>query len=222
MNSDENISLQKQAAEYICSTLRSHLNEAKSVLWLVPGGSSIEVALMVAEQLKGADLSRLTMTLTDERYGPIGHPDSNWKQLQEGGFDLPSATLVPVLSGVSLEDTTQKYGETISSMLQNVDYSIGFFGIGPDGHTAGILPGSIAESATTPTAGYKSEKFTRITITKPVIASLNEAVIYAIGENKWPIVEALSGTMERADWPAMSVKQAGKLTIFSDYPGESK
>ncbi len=84
-----------------------------------------------------------------------------------------------------------------------------------------MLPGSPAETAQTTTCGYQAEKFTRITITKPIIARLDEAVIYAIGENKWPIVEALSGTMERADWPAMSLKKAVKVTLFTDYPGET-
>ena len=37
--------------------------------------------------------------LTDERYGPVGHPDSNWSQLLQKGFDLPQAKLVPVLTG---------------------------------------------------------------------------------------------------------------------------
>jgi 6-phosphogluconolactonase/glucosamine-6-phosphate isomerase/deaminase len=129
---------------------------------------------------------------------------------------------LPVLNGKSVEETTLQYGETIRELFAKVDYKIGFFGIGPDGHTAGILPGSIAESATTTTVSYQAEKFLRVTITKPVIGSLDEAIVYAIGENKWPIVEALSGTMERAEWPAMSLKQARRLTLFTDYLGETK
>lgn len=214
--------IQNQAADYIATVIKQHLEADKSVLWLVPGGSSIQVALMVDQLLKHIDLSRLNVTLTDERYGPIGHSDSNWKQLQDGGFRLSGATKIPVLRGVSMDETIHKYGEVIRSTIAAVDYSIGFFGIGPDGHTAGILPGSPAESAQTSIYGYQAEKFTRITITKSIIASLDEAVVYAVGENKWPIIEALSGTMERADWPAMSLKKAGKLTLFTDYPGDAK
>ena len=207
------------AADYLTKQISSHLESGKSVLWLVPGGSSIEVALLVAKALEGRDLSKLTMTLTDERYGPVGHPDSNWQQLEDGGFALPGATMIPVLDGVSMVESVQHFGEEIRSSLSEVDYSIGFFGIGPDGHTAGMLPGSPAASATTTTAGYDAEKFLRITITKSVIARLNEAVVYAVGENKWPIVNALNDTMSREDWPALSLRTAGKLTIFSDFKG---
>ena len=209
--------IKHQAADYISSAIAAKLKDDKSVLWLVPGGSSIEVALLVAKSLATRDLSNLTVTLTDERYGPVGHTDSNWKQLGDGGFDLPSATMVPVLTGVSMAETLQHFGEAIRSAMSDVDYSIGFFGIGPDGHTAGILPGSPAETATTTTAGYDAEKFLRVTITKSVITRLDEVIVYAVGENKWPIVAALNGTIVDEDWPALCLKQAGKLTIFSDY-----
>ena len=211
--------LKHQAADYITAAVKSQLEEGKSVLWLVPGGSSIEVALIVAKNLTGQDLSRLTMTLTDERYGEVGHADSNWKQLEDGGFALPGATMIPVLTGVSMAETVQHFGEVIRSCLSEVDYCIGFFGIGPDGHTAGMLPGSPAATATTTTAGYDAEKFLRITITKSVIARLDEAVVYAVGENKWPVVNAINDTMSSEDWPALSLRTAGKLTIFSDYKG---
>lgn len=207
---------QDRASIYLTREISDRLKVGRSVFWLVPGGSSIEVALMVAKALNGLDLSKLTVTLTDERYGPVGHTDSNWKQLIDGGFALPGATLYPVLTDASLEETVQHYGEIIRSCLSESDYSIGFFGIGPDGHTAGILPGSPAAYAKTTTTGYDAETYLRITITKSVISKLDEAVVYAVGEQKRPIVEALNDTITSEDWPAMSLKTAGKLTIFSD------
>jgi 6-phosphogluconolactonase/glucosamine-6-phosphate isomerase/deaminase len=204
------------ATDYIFRQISSQLEAGKSVLWLVPGGSSIEVALLVAKTLAGHDLSKLTMTLTDERYGPVGHADSNWRQLSDSGFALPGATLHPVLTDLPMDETVQHFGEIIRSAFSEADYSIGFFGIGPDGHTAGMLPGSPAATATTTTSGYDAEKFLRITITKSVIAKLDEAVVYAVGENKWPIVNALNDTITSEDWPALSLRTAGKLTIFSD------
>ncbi|MEO7617402.1 MAG: 6-phosphogluconolactonase [Candidatus Saccharibacteria bacterium] len=216
------MNLKQEAADYLTSQISSHLQAGKSVLWLVPGGSSIEVALLVAKALNGQDLSELTMTLTDERYGPVGHADSNWKQLLDGGFALPGATLHPVLTELPMDETVQHYGEIIRSIISEADYSIGFFGIGPDGHTAGMLPGSTAATATTTTAGYDAEKFLRITITKSVISKLSEAVVYTVGENKWPIVKALNDTISSEDWPALSLKTAGKLTIFSDLQTEQQ
>ena len=217
-NSD---TIQNQAADYIATSIRGQLKTGNSVLWLVPGGSSIHVVLLVERLLKHTDLSNLTVSLTDERYGPVGHKDSNWKQLQDGGFKLSGANKIPILTGASMKDTIHKYGEVIRSALSEVDYAIGFFGIGSDGHTAGILPESIADKATTTATGYDSPSFQRITITRSIITSLDEVIVYAVGKNKWPIVEALGGTMKRAGWPAMCLKDARKLTIFSDYPGDT-
>lgn len=221
INLTELSKIQSKTAIYISTTISSQLKAGNKVLWLVPGGSSIEVAIIAAKSLANNDLSRLTVTLTDERFGDVGHVDSNWKQLLDGGFDLPGARLMPVLIGETMVETVDDYGETITTALRESDFSIGFFGIGADGHTAGILPGSPAVSVSTPTAGYDAKNYQRITITPSIIASLDEAVVYAVGENKWPIIEALGGTMERADWPAMSLKTAGKLTVFTDYPGDT-
>jgi len=53
------------------------------VLWLVPGGSNIPIAVeamdMIRKEMSGLSLKYLTITLSDERYGSVGHKDSNWK-----------------------------------------------------------------------------------------------------------------------------------------------
>ena len=61
------------------------------------GGSSISVAVKVAELLREHPHQNLTITLTDERYGPSDHFNSNYFQLLEKGFNLPEAKLIPVL-----------------------------------------------------------------------------------------------------------------------------
>ena len=215
----EQIDLQLQTADYMSETIVAKLENQKNVLWLVPGGSSIEVALLVAKALAGKDLSHLTMTLTDERYGEVGHADSNWQQILDGGFDLPGAKLIPILTGDTIVETVDTFGDIITAALKEADFSLGFFGIGLDGHTAGILPDSLAVSVSMPTVGYDAGNFQRITITPSIIATLDEAVVYAVGENKWPIIEQLKSDIDIVKQPAQALKEAKKLTIFSDYKG---
>lgn len=129
-----------QVAEYLASSIKHHLENNESVFWLVAGGSSIPVAVSASKILTGSNLKNLSVSLTDERYGPIGHKDSNWQQLHDAGFVLSGARLLPVLEGDNLENTVLSYAGMLSSQIKNCHFSIGLFGIGLDGHTVGILP----------------------------------------------------------------------------------
>lgn len=205
---------------YLAGVLRQKLGEGK-VLWLVPGGSAIAVAVAVSQKLQDAELENLTVTLTDERFGSVGHSDSNWQQLQDAGFNLPGATAVPVLHGHDRDQTTSEYAQHLQEFCQGAAYCVGLFGIGPDGHTAGIIPGSPAVTATEWAASFDNGDYQRITMTAPAIAALSEAVVYAMGEAKLPQLERLQQDLPITDQPAQALKQVPKLTIFNDQTGDT-
>jgi 6-phosphogluconolactonase/glucosamine-6-phosphate isomerase/deaminase len=216
---------------YLFRTLTKHLGAGERVLWLVSGGSAVTVAADVARRLRGHQLEGLVASLTDERFGPVGHPDSNWAQLAAAGFVLPGATLLPVLTpGATLESTAATFGRTLEARLAAADFSLGFFGIGPDGHTAGILPHSPAVTARSFAIGYDARHlpppapgdptFKRVTMTAPAIARLREAVVYAVGKAKWPVLDELAREVPLADQPAQVLKSVRTLTIFNDHRGE--
>lgn len=202
--------------DYLVNVLTAHLDKGESVLWLIPGGSAINVAAAVSQRLAGQDLTRLHVTLTDERYGAVGHPDSNWLQLAETGFQLPGAQLYPVLSGENRAETTAAYADYIEGQLQSCDFKIGLFGMGPDGHTAGVLPGSPAVTDTRLAADYDAPNYQRVTLTPPALTRLDEAVVYAMGVDKKPALETLKTSLGLAEQPAQVLKRIPKLTIFND------
>jgi 6-phosphogluconolactonase/glucosamine-6-phosphate isomerase/deaminase len=213
----------EQAAEFIAAALSAPLTEGKQVLWLVPGGSAIVLAAAVAKLLQNVPLTKLTVTLTDERYGPVGHPDSNWLQLEQAGFmPLPGAQLLPVLTGASRDETVARFSDVLKEQLAAADYALGLFGIGADGHTAGILPHSPAVISQDFAAGYDAGQFQRITMTPQAIAQLDEAIVSAMGDTKWPVIDELETTDKPIpDQPAQQLKQVPKLTIFNDHKGDS-
>jgi len=215
------ISSPDPVVEYLTEALTTRLSKGKRMLWLVPGGSSIAIAAAVSKQLKGVPLEKLVVTLTDERYGEVGHSDSNWQQMSEAGFDLPGAVLRPVLKGLDMSGTVRSFAETLEEEFDRADYRIGFFGIGPDGHTAGILPGSPAVDADDMTTGYEAGKFRRITMTPIAIEQLDEAVVYAVGEAKWPVIDELSTSIDLDIQPAQVLKEIPILTVFNDHTGET-
>jgi 6-phosphogluconolactonase len=208
-------------AAYLAGIIGGKLRQGKKVVWLIPGGSAIGVAAAACRQLQGAPLENLTVTLTDERYGEVNHPDSNWRQLYAAGFVLHGATLVPVLHGSDITATAKQFGTTLKEMFDAADYRIGLFGIGADGHTAGILPHTRAVSETELAHGYDAGTFQRVTMTGPAIARLNEAVVYATGEAKWPVLDQLETNLLPDDQPAQFLKQVPIVTIFNDHKGET-
>jgi 6-phosphogluconolactonase/glucosamine-6-phosphate isomerase/deaminase len=214
------VSSAEPVINYLTGLLKSKLASGEKVLWLVPGGSSIGVAAAVSRNLTGLDLSNLTVTLTDERYGPMGHPDSNWLQLEQAGFHLPGAQLVPVLHGHSVEETTAEYARHLQEYCQGAAYCLGFFGMGPDGHAAGILPGSPAVTAAAWAASYQTPDFLRVTMTPPAIAALDEVVVYAMGEAKSEALGNLQKALPLNEQPAQALKEVTKLTVFNDQIGD--
>jgi 6-phosphogluconolactonase/glucosamine-6-phosphate isomerase/deaminase len=209
------------ASEFIASSVLNQLKLNKKVLLFLAGGSAISVGVRIADILKEkADenlLQNLTVTLTDERYGPIGHSNSNFFQLNEKGFNLPKAKIIPVLIGEDKNITVENFKNNLNEEFTRAEYKIGLFGIGANGHTAGILPESSAVSAKDLAFGYDTATFSRITMTFGAIEKLNEAVVWAQGEDKWKVLEELQTNIDLAKQPAQILKKVPLLTIFSDY-----
>lgn len=209
-------------ADHLSQVILEKLNDKRRVLWLISGGSAIPVAVEAAARLKGHRLEGLTVSLVDERYGSEGHADSNWQQLIQAGFRLESATLVPVLSGQSLQETTDSFDRFLTAQVDAGVYILALLGIGLDGHTAGILPRSSAATAAGFVHAYEGGGYQRITTTFPFIERLDEAVVYAIGDTKRTALDDLERDTDPKLHPAQILKLISKITIFNDYKGEER
>lgn len=211
-----------EVAEYLQSVLLEQLGKGEKVVWLVPGGSAIAVTAIALRLLAGQDLSSLTIGLTDERFGPVGHADSNWLQMLQAGIDFGNAQLLPALTGVDQATTTTNYAAKLQKAFVGTDYKLGLFGMGPDGHTAGVLPGSPAVSSNQWAASYDAGNFVRLTMTPLAIEHLDEAVLYAMGPAKLTALQNLQTKLPVQLQPAQALKRVAKLTIFNDQIGEQK
>jgi len=209
------------AAEFVAQSIINQLELGKHVLFFATGGSSIAVGARIAELLRENQkhnlTQNLTVLLTDERYGPINHVDSNFSKLLEKGFTLPFAKVIPTLTGESREAATEKFNKILLQEFKTADYKIGLFGFGSDGHTAGILPGSVATESKDLACGYDTPVFSRITMTFNAIKQLDEVVVWAQGEDKWPVFESLEKDLDLVKQPVQILKQVPLLTFFTDY-----
>lgn len=207
----------ESAANSTAKSIIKNLASGKKVLWLMSGGSGIPVAKKVSDMISGYNLSNLTVSLTDERYGPINHTDENWKQIIETGLKLTGAKIYRPLSGESVKKTTDNFNSWLKEQFKINDYKIGLFGIGSDSHTAGIKPGCVATASEDYAVHYTGEDFERITVTFPVVRMLDEAIIQATGIEKKPALKKLvEDSANIKNQPAQILKQIKVSILYSN------
>jgi 6-phosphogluconolactonase/glucosamine-6-phosphate isomerase/deaminase len=182
----------------LAARIITELQDGKKVLWLVCGGSNISISVAALRLIKAGfpklSPEKLSITLTDERYGPVGHFDSNWKQLADAGFNFALMRSRPVLTGLGLDETVNVFEGTFENVSHEADIVIGQFGIGADSHIAGALPGSPAIDSKRTAVAYKSGNFTRITLTLAALSRLDVAYAFVFGESKKKAVDSLRDT----------------------------
>lgn len=178
----------------LADVLTESLEKYDRVIWLIPGGSNIPISIEAMKLLDETLSEKLVIMQTDERYVALDSPDCNWNQLEQGGFVAKKATVFPMLlpNLQGLELTVSAYAETLNREFSEADCIIGQFGIGPDGHTAGIKPQSPAATIGRPVVGYEAEDFIRVTLTFSAIQRITHAEVFAFGDNKRPVLEQLA------------------------------
>jgi 6-phosphogluconolactonase/glucosamine-6-phosphate isomerase/deaminase len=214
----------KQAETQLLTALKEALAKQNRVLWIVSGGSSIPLAVSTMSGISEADSAKLAIMLSDERFGPIGHPDSNLQQLYKAGFEPKQATVVPVLRpGSPLAQTTELYGHAVETAFAAADYIVAQLGIGPDGHIAGILPGSLAIKPTKKWAvAYETPEYTRITMTPFALQQVSAVFAPVFGSaKKIPLENLRDKQLPISKQPAQLLKKIDNVTILNDQIGAS-
>jgi 6-phosphogluconolactonase/glucosamine-6-phosphate isomerase/deaminase len=210
------------AIRYIAGKINEHLRHDHSVAWFVSGGANIQVACDVQKILISHENSQLTICLIDERYGEVGHNDSNWQQLLDAGFDMTQVHPLSVLvDGLSMEETAQRYDEKIRHLLEKVTFSIGQYGMGGDAHTSGLLPRCSAITSEQLYTSYKGPDYLRITSTPVLIREIDEAVLVVTADDRSWAISQLFSEGPTYEAPVRVLKQAKRLTVFSASTGEN-
>lgn len=199
----------------------SGLLKQQPVTWFVSGGSNVTCEAETVRLLAGSPyLQRLTIALIDERFGAVGHADSNWQQLTQAGFMVHGPHYIAPFTEqqVTLEQAVTRYEHVLAHVIDGTNYCYAQLGIGDDGHIAGILPHS---SATEPTnrfvVGYSSEPYKRLTASFNLLRQLDEIALVAYGQQKWPQLQRLEAGLDIAEQPAQIIKDVPRQTIYTDY-----
>ena len=149
---------------------------------------------------------RLHFFWGDERCVPPDHPDSNYRMALESLLSkvpVPPEHIFRIQAELPDADkAADLYEETLLrefDTLPRFDWI--FLGMGPDGHTASLFPGTTAveEQKKLVTSVWVPEKGRRVTLTLPVLNAAKKAVFVVSGADK---AEAARQVIEGGPQPA--------------------
>jgi 6-phosphogluconolactonase len=155
----------------------------------------------------------------DERHVPPDHPDSNYRSAQEGMLSkIPvSPERVFRMKGEykEAEKAAAEYDQVLREFFhlsegQLPRFDLIMLGMGPDGHTASLFPGTKAlnEQSRLVTSNWVGKFYTqRITMTAPVLNSAACVMFMAGGQDKaQPLKAVLEGPYEPAQLPSQLIR----------------
>jgi 6-phosphogluconolactonase len=165
---------------------------------------------------------------TDERFVSHDHPDSNYRLFRETllrRVSIPDENIHPVRTDVSSASVAAKRYEDEIRMFFGIrdnalpSFDLVLLGIGRDGHTASLFPGStslkestcIAVSSESPLHDHQ-----RITLTLGVINNAKEVIFLAGGNEKAAILRDLFSKQDRSLSASLVKPEHGNLLFLID------
>jgi 6-phosphogluconolactonase len=163
----------------------------------------------------------------DERFVPHDDPLSNYRMVREALLSrvpIPDGNIHAVpTEGLTPEAAAAAYERELKAFYgaDRLDparplFNVALLGLGPDGHTASLFPGSAVlserERWVAAVIGAKSEA--RITLTYPVLESSRRTAFLVVGSEKRAILASFRAGDEAL--PAARLRPVGTLTVFAD------
>lgn len=220
------------SAELVAHAAKDAVDERGRFSIALSGGSTPRSLynLLATNARTSLPWDRMFFFFGDERHVPPTDKDSNFKManeamlsklpIPEGNiFRVPSENPDAAAAAAAYEQSLQKFFALEPGQFPTFDLIL--LGIGPDGHTASLFPGTAAlqEKNKLVVANWV-EKFNtfRITFTLPVLNAAHEVAFLVSGTDKAPALEAVLQSDAPGDkYPAKLVRPSnGKLIWLVD------
>lgn len=176
-------------------------------------GGSTPIATYEVLRERELDWHKVDAWMSDERWVPLDHPDCNGHQAANALLDHVGARFhrprwAPWLTPA---DSAAHFEATLRSLHPDGRADLILLGMGPDGHTASLFPGSAAldEQERFVVADYVEKlKAHRVTLTLPVINAAAQVTLLVSGASKAAVVRRILRGSETAKLPAAKVRPA--------------
>jgi 6-phosphogluconolactonase len=176
-----------RAAELVAEAARAVTEGGRRFAWAISGG---EGPALLFRKLGELPWDRIDTWQVDERVAPAGDPVRN-RTAQER--DLPGDALDGVRWMPVEDDDPEGAADRYAAGLP-ARFDVVHLGIGPDGHTASLVPGDAVldvddRDVAITAAPYQGLR--RMTLTYPALARCDRAIWYVTGAEKRSAVERL-------------------------------
>lgn len=171
----------------------------------VSGGATARAAYAALAGFADLDWAGVDVLIGDERWVPVDDPDSNEGMVRDALFDRVGGARVHSArgAGASLDAAATNYAEVVAGFAA---IDLVHLGVGQDGHTASLFPGSpaLAETERLVIATADDDHpHARLTFTYPAIARGRLVVLTMTGVEKRA---ALARIRAGEDLPAARVR----------------
>jgi 6-phosphogluconolactonase len=162
----------------------------------------------------------------DERHVPPDNPESNYRMAREALLSkvpIPAQNIFRVpAENPDAAQAAQTYEDTLRRFFPPAEafprFDLILLGMGPDGHTASLFPGSKAlqeKSRWVVSNWVEKFKTDRITLTLPVLNNAAVVMFLAAGEDKTETLkEVLQGTKPGEQFPSKLIRPTNGQLIW--------
>jgi 6-phosphogluconolactonase len=207
----------REAAAIIAREARTVVAERGRFVFAVSGGHTPWVMLEALAE-EEVPWSNVHLAQVDERVAPSGHPDRNLTHLHESLLahaPLPHDHIYPMpVELPNLEDAAKQYATTLAVVAGSPPvFDLVHLGLGPDGHTASLVPGDpvlhVTDVDVAVTGIYQARR--RMTLSYPIINRSRRILWLVTGADKAAmLVRLLDGDVSI---PAGKVSQERALVL---------
>lgn len=191
------------------------------------GGSTPKMLyeLLAKEPYRSSiDWTKVHVFFGDERCVPPDHADSNYRMAREallGKVPLPPDNVYRMKGELDPKAAAEEYDQQLREWFADNAIDLVLLGMGDDGHTASLFPGTEALGETTRrcVANHVPKLNTwRLTLTAPFINQAWQVMILVTGRNKAErLQEVLEGAPDPQRLPVQMIKpEIGRLVWLMD------
>lgn len=190
------------------------------------GSTPARLYSLLAEPDFGLPWESVHLFWGDERCVPPDHAESNYRMADEALISrlaVPAGNVHRMRGELRPDEGARAYDELLAAFFSSPwpRFDLVLLGIGEDGHTASLFPGSSAlrEASSAVAATYVERLAShRLTLTPPAINNADNVVFLVSGESKAAILrEVIEGEHKPFQLPAQLVRpDRGQLTFIID------
>ncbi|RCL54873.1 MAG: 6-phosphogluconolactonase [Synechococcus sp. MED-G70] len=217
-------SLARRASETIATQISQVLDQRDRCRIALSGGSTPAKAYALLGQ-EHLPWERVDVVLGDERWVAADDESSNARMLRNTLFDGgPGASAsfhaVPTVELSDADASAAAFADLVSRICPGEPpvFDLMLLGLGDDGHTASLFPGTEAPGVTDRWATVgRGKGLDRITLTAPVLSAARQVIFLVGGSAKQEALRRLMDPLESAErTPARLVQPANDVLILAD------